>query len=216
MRKLVKVCGLTEGDNIRAVESLGVDLTGFIFYPRSPRCVRGVPTYLPARAGRVGVFVDASFEEILSRRDEFGLEYVQLHGSESPALCRRLRDAGLRVIKAFGVGPDGSGLPDASSEYGDACDLFLFDTRTEARGGSGKSFDWSVLERYAGPVPFLLSGGIGPDSVEELKKIDNKYFIGVDLNSRFESEPGVKDVDLLSVFLQSFDPDRLSGRPADE
>lgn len=220
MSKLVKVCGLTDGDNIRAVESLGVDMTGFIFYPRSPRCVRAVPSYLPARAERVGVFVDASYDEIAARRAEFGLTAVQLHGSESPDLCRRLRAAGLRVIKAFGISPDGSGLPSSpvtsstptsscvqpslSTVYFDSCDLFLFDTRTEAHGGSGNTFDWSVLDRYAGPVPFLLSGGIGPESVDELKKIDNKYFIGIDLNSRFETEPGLKDVGLLSDFLQDF------------
>jgi len=212
MRKIVKVCGLTDGDNIRAVEALGVDMTGFIFYPRSPRCVRGVPSYLPVRAQRVGVFVDAPFGEIAARRDAFGLGCVQLHGSESPEECRRLRDAGLRVIKAFGIGPDGSGLPDASSGYGASCDLFLFDTRTDARGGSGRSFDWSVLDRYAGPVPFLLSGGIGPDSVEDLKKIDNKYFMGVDLNSRFELAPGVKDTGLLSAFLKAF---RSGSTPSD-
>ena len=252
MNKLVKVCGLTDGDNIRAVEALGVDMTGFIFYPRAPRGVRAVPSYLPARAARVGVFVDASYDEIMARRAAFGLTAVQLHGSESPDLCRRLRASGLRVIKAFGISPDGSGLPSSpvtpvtpvtsstptsscdqpssstdrgssfdhpststlstsscdqpssSAGYFDSCDLFLFDTRTEAHGGSGQAFDWSILDRYTGPVPFLLSGGIGPESVEELKRIDNKYFIGIDLNSRFELKPGVKDIDLLSAFLRDF------------
>ena len=205
--KIIKVCGMTDAENIRAVEMLGVDLMGFIFYPRSPRFVDVRPAYLPERARRVGVFVDASFDEIMRRRDGFGLDYVQLHGSEEPELCSRLRDEGLLVIKAFGIGADGSRLP--GGEYGETCDLFLFDTLTSAYGGSGTSFDWDVLDGYGGPLPFLLSGGIGPDSIVDAKTVDNKYFAGLDLNSRFEVTPGIKDVFLLSGFINGLFRQRL-------
>ena len=199
--KLVKVCGMTDGDNIRAVETLGVDLMGFIFYPRSPRCVRRLPDYLPERARRVGVFVEAGYDEIMRRRDAFGLEYVQLHGSESPELGRRLRAEGVRVIKAFGLDADARALPLPGGGWEDACDLYLFDTRTDSYGGSGQSFDWRVLDRYEGHLPFLLSGGISPEMKDEVKVIVHKAFAGVDLNSRFESSPGIKDISKLAVFL---------------
>ena len=102
--KLIKVCGMTDGENIRAVESLGADLIGFIFYPGSPRCVRETPSYLPRRAKRVGVFVDASRDEILRRHDTYRFDYIQLHGDESPEFCAQLREQeGLKVIKAFGI-----------------------------------------------------------------------------------------------------------------
>lgn len=199
--RLVKVCGMTDGDNIRAVEALGVDVIGFIFYPRSPRCVCGMPSYLPEYARRAGVFVNAGYDEIMRLRDAFGLEYVQLHGSESPELGLRLRAEGVRVIKAFGLDADARALPLPGAEWEDACDLYLFDTRTDSYGGSGRSFDWSVLDRYEGCVPFLLSGGIGPEMKDEVKVIVHKAFAGVDLNSRFELSPGVKDVSKLTAFL---------------
>ena len=201
--KLVKVCGMTDGDNIRAVEALGVDILGFIFYPRSPRYVRGIPDYLPERAHRAGVFVDAGYDAIMHTRDAFGLEYVQLHGSESPELGGRLRAGGLRVVKAFGIDAQARALPLPGCEWEDACDLYLFDTRTDAHGGSGKSFDWRVLERYGGRMPFLLSGGIGPGREDEVKMIGHKMFAGIDLNSRFESAPGMKDVAKLDAFLNA-------------
>ena len=199
--KLVKVCGMTDGENIRAVEALGVDLIGFIFYPRSPRCVQALPDYLPERAQRVGVFVDAGYDEIMRRREAFGLQYVQLHGSESPELGRRLRAEGVRVVKAFGIDADAPALPGPDCEWNNACDLYLFDTRSRAYGGSGQSFDWSVLDRYEGQLPFLLSGGIGPETYSKIKTIEHKMFAGVDLNSRFESSPGIKDISKLAVFL---------------
>lgn len=199
--RIIKVCGMTDAENIRAVEALGVDMVGFIFYDPSPRCVRAVPSYLPVRARRVGVFVDASFGQIMERRREFGLDYVQLHGSESPELCRRLRSEGLGVIKAFGIGEGGAGLPEAGSPYEEWCSMYLFDTRSSGYGGSGRAFDWTALGSYEAHVPFLLSGGIGPEDFDAIKMIDTKYFVGVDLNSRFESSPGFKDVSLLQAFL---------------
>lgn len=202
--RIIKVCGMTDAENIRAVDALGaVDLMGFIFYPRSPRFVGGRPAFLPENARRVGVFVDASFDEIMRRRDGFGLEYVQLHGSESPELGRRLRAEGLRVVKAFGIDAQARALPAPGCAWEEACELYLFDTRTDSYGGSGNAFDWRVLDRYAGSVPFLLSGGIGPGMEDEIKTIEHKMFAGVDLNSRFESVPGFKDVRKLAAFLDA-------------
>ena len=199
--RLIKVCGMTDGENIRAVEALGVDLIGFIFYPRSPRCVREIPAYLPVRADRVGVFVNATREEILRQNDTFRFRYVQLHGDESPALCARLREQdGLGVIKAFGIAD--KSVRNTVAGYEGACDLFLFDTRTAGRGGSGRRFDWSVLADYQEQTPFLLSGGLAPDTVDLIRGFDAPLLAGYDLNSRFETAPGLKDPALLAQFLR--------------
>lgn len=200
--KLVKVCGMTEGENIRAVEALGVDLIGFIFYPGSPRFVREVPSYLPAKAGRVGVFVDATRKEILRRHDTYRFDYIQLHGSESPEFCAALRERdGLRVIKAFGIAEES--VRNTVAGYEGACDLFLFDTRTPGHGGSGQRFDWSIMDDYEEKTRFLLSGGLGLDTVETLHDFIYPFLAGFDLNSRFETAPGIKDPDLLEVFLEN-------------
>ena len=200
--KLIKVCGMTDGENIRAVESLGADLIGFIFYPGSPRCVRETPSYLPRRAKRVGVFVDASRDEILRRHDTFRFDYIQLHGDESPEFCAQLREQeGLKVIKAFGIAEEAVRLTVAG--YEGACDLFLFDTKTPGHGGSGKRFDWSIMDDYEEKTRFLLSGGIGLDTVDTLHDFIYPFLAGFDLNSRFETAPGLKDPDLLEIFLEN-------------
>lgn len=199
MGKLVKVCGMRDADNIREVESLGVDMMGFIFFDKSPRNVTSVPSYLPVSAARVGVFVGSSDSFILSTVDRFGLSHVQLHGSESPEQCSFLRDAGLKVIKAFSIaGPEDMGHV---SDYADCCDMFLFDTKCPGAGGSGRRFDWSLLDAYRGPVPFLLSGGIGPDALEQLMSFGHPYLAGYDLNSRFELAPALKDTAAIRDFL---------------
>ena len=200
--KLVKVCGMTEGENIRAIESLGVDLIGFIFYPGSPRFVREKPSYLPTRAGRVGVFVDATREEILRRHDEYRFADIQLHGSESPEFCAQLRERdGLRVIKAFGIAEES--VRNTVAGYEGACDLFLFDTKTPGHGGSGQRFDWSIMDDYEEKTRFLLSGGLGLDTVETLHDFIYPFLAGFDLNSRFETTPGIKDPELMEVFLEN-------------
>ena len=200
--KLIKVCGMTDGENIRAVEALGVDLIGFIFWPGSPRCVRQTPSYLPAKAKRVGVFVDATREEILRRHESYRFDCVQLHGSESPGFCAQLRERdGLTVIKAFGIAEEAVRLTVAG--YEGACDLFLFDTKTPGHGGSGKRFDWSIMDDYEEKTRFLLSGGIGPDTVDTLHDFIYPFLAGFDLNSRFETAPGIKDPELLEIFLEN-------------
>lgn len=205
MSLLVKVCGMTLGENIRQVESLGVAMMGFIFYPPSPRSVRGVPGYLPVKARRVGVFVNETPQRILTTARQFGLDYVQLHGKETADDCRCLSAAGLKIVKALPL----STIEDAAhaGAYSGLCDYLLFDTPAKCYGGSGRQFDWSLLEGYRGETPFLLSGGIGPESVEAVKTVRHPRLAGIDLNSRFELSPGVKDVERLRRFLDALEAD---------
>ncbi len=197
----IKVCGMREGDNILAVEALGVDLMGFIFYKRSSRFVEEIPSHLPSLAvGRVGVFVDASLDEMLLEVDRFGLEYIQLHGSESVELCGSLKSYGVKLIKAFSV--DEKFDFGVTGPYESLCDLFIFDTKCSGYGGSGESFDWGMLAAYGGSTPFLLSGGIAMESLEELQRFSHPQVVGYDLNSRFEEAPALKDVELLKNFLE--------------
>ena len=167
--RLIKVCGLRAADNVRAVAALpGVDLVGFIFHPASPRCVTDVPDVpLPDGVRRVGVFVDVPEEQIVATARRYGLHLVQLHGHESPDMCRRLTDRGLGVIKAFPATPEAVRNDTARYATSD-CRLFLFDTPTAAHGGSGRTFDWHVLQDYVGQTPFLLGGGLGPDALDAL------------------------------------------------
>lgn len=197
--KIIKVCGMSDAENIRQVEESGVDMIGFIFYPNSPRYVKDVPRYLPERAMRVGVFVDEEAEKVEALVREFKLEYVQLHGSESPGYCRSLLNKGIRSVKAFPV----AGIEDLdkAAHYEGVCNYFLFDTKCGQYGGSGCRFDWSMLRLYRGNTPFLLSGGISPDCVEDLKEFAHPQFAGIDINSRFETAPGRKDVELIKDFL---------------
>ena len=213
---------MREPGNIRAVEALGIDMMGFIFWPPSVRYVASKPAYLPEHTRRVGVFVDADIEDVLSRTADFGLDIVQLHGSETPAYVRCLRErlaaqdvspsaqspsegvgSGskmLRIIKALPVAT-ASDLA-AAQAYDTLVDAFLFDTRTPLPGGSGCQFDWDVLADYDLQLPFLLSGGIGPDDADRLRRFSHPRCIGFDINSRFESAPAVKDINALDIFLR--------------
>ncbi len=198
--KIIKVCGMCEAENIRDVESLeGIDMLGFIFYPKSPRYVYELPAYLPTHARRIGVFVNEDKQVVSMYADRFELDYVQLHGNESPEYCRSLHTAGLKIIKAFSIARP----KDLTRvyEYEKECDLFLFDTKCEQYGGSGNQFDWSILHAYDGDVPFLLSGGISPHSVNALKEFKHPRLAGYDLNSRFELKPGKKDTERIRTFL---------------
>jgi len=200
MNTIIKVCGMVDTENIREVEKLGVDMLGFIFYPKSPRYIYELPEYLPTRAKRVGVFVNESKVNIYMYADRFGLDYIQLHGNESPAYCRSLRNSGHRIIKAFSIYNPKDLL--IASDYQGFCDYLLFDTRTTSFGGSGKQFDWNILYRYNGSTPFLLSGGINSYSIRALKNFHHSRMIGVDLNSRFETSPGIKDVERIKKFVE--------------
>lgn len=204
----IKVCGMRDAANIRAVEQLGVDLIGLIFYPKSPRFVSDF-TVLPAekKADRVGVFVNATVDNVLEKIPACQLDYVQLHGKESAeqvaGLRKRLDEEGLngvQVIKAISV----SSLDDIAlaSEYAGVADFLLFDTKCEGMGGSGRKFAWEVLDAYQGQKKFLLSGGISPDDAEQVRSFRHPMMAGIDLNSRFELSPGMKNVHALSAFLQ--------------
>lgn len=189
---------MREAENIRAVEQLGVDMIGFIFYPKSPRCICELPAYLPVNALRVGVFVNEEKQAIEMYADRFGLDYIQLHGHESPEYCRSLQSAGLKLIKAFSI----ARAKDLQRvhEYEGICHYFLFDTKCEQHGGSGNQFDWELLHHYRGQTPFLLSGGINMYSAQALKEFDHPCLVGVDINSRFERKPGEKDVERIGRF----------------
>lgn len=197
---IIKVCGMTDADNIRNVELLGVDMIGFIFYPKSPRCLCEKPRYLPTLSKRVGVFVNESKENVLMYADRFSLNYIQLHGNESPDYCRSLHSNGLHLIKAFSISLP-KDLQDVS-DYDGLCQYYLFDTKTPQYGGSGNQFDWNILQRYNGSTPFLLSGGINPYSANAIKEFHHPRLAGIDLNSRFETKPGVKDVERIKMFLK--------------
>ena len=200
---IIKVCGMREPENIRAVEALGIDLMGFIFWPPSSRYVGEKPSYLPRNCRRVGVFVDAALPDILAAVEDFRLDGVQLHGHENPEAIAALKAhiPGVRIVKSLAVaGPEDLAQAEA---YADVCDAFLFDTKGKLPGGNGRQFDWSVLQRYRGRLPFLLSGGIGPDDAQRIRAFDVPGCIGIDLNSRFETAPGLKDVDALRTFIET-------------
>ena len=211
---------MRDGENIRQVVELGVDWIGMIFWDKSPRNVTMIPTnagIIPARANgqwskvngqckRVGVFVDEMAQNIVTRVFNYKLDIIQLHGHESPTLIRNLRltldpdiRPGIKIIKAISV----ETIDDIATykDYSDCVDYFLFDTKCKTVGGSGEQFDWSILDAYDGELPFLLSGGIGPDDAERVRAFHHPKCIGIDLNSRFETEPGIKDVDALRRFL---------------
>lgn len=185
-------------DNVRAVEALQPDYLGFIFYPHSPRFVgyevdkELAELRLPAK--KVGVFVDKDFSTIKNLIQTYHFDVVQLHGNESAETCAALRKM-VKVIKAFGV--DENFDFELLNAYENAVDFFLFDTRTTAYGGSGKSFDWQVLEKYHLNVPFFISGGLSIENIESVLQFKHPAFYGLDLNSRFEDEPGVKNIEKL-------------------
>jgi len=195
---VIKVCGMRDAENIREVESLGIDLMGFIFWPKSSRYVSERPAYLP-NCKRVGVFVNEDIEIVKRTAKDFGLNLIQLHGSESPEYVRLLRE--WKIIKAFNIA-----TPDdlkQTSAYEGLADYFLFDTKGKSVGGNGEKFDWRVLDSYRGNTPFLLSGGIGPEDAELLIHWQHPQCIGFDINSRFEQEPGMKKVNKIKTFINT-------------
>ena len=207
---------MRDADNIRDISALGVDMIGLIFYPPSPRYVQQfssgagiIPDYAPDMGKtplRVGVFVDDMPQNIVTRVYNYKLDYIQLHGNEPRETLENLRATidpdikpQIKIIKAISV----SSAEDIKKykEYVGAADLFLFDTKCKTVGGSGEQFDWQVLQAYDGDVPFLLSGGIGSDDAERIKNFHHPKCIGIDLNSKFEIEPALKDVEKLKQFL---------------
>ncbi len=214
----VKVCGLNDPANIEALAQLPIDFMGFIFYKKSPRNALGSNFEkwmeengnVLGKIKRVGVFVNAEVEDILNKVHDFELDYVQLHGEESPGYCREIQSfwaastlRSARFIKAFPV--DAVFDFAQTRAYEGICSLFLFDTKTAQPGGSGVSFDWQLLEKYKGNTPFLLSGGIGEEDAVEIRGLNFPQLYGVDINSRFEVKPGVKDVEKVKRFLEALE-----------
>ncbi|WP_316800819.1 phosphoribosylanthranilate isomerase [Pedobacter frigidisoli] len=201
----LKVCGMTLAANIAAVASLRPDYMGFIFYKQSPRMITDVSAelikYIPSEIKSVGVFVNEELSVVKKKVQDYQLKAVQLHGQESVAYCEDLKDsfAGLEVIKAFGVDEhfDFRVLKD----YQKVIDYFLFDTKTKAHGGSGKTFDWKILEHYTLDQPYFLSGGIDLEHAAAIAEIEDARLYALDINSRFEVEPGIKDAQKIKEFI---------------
>lgn len=209
----LKVCGMARPDNLRAVAALRPDFLGFIFYPKSRRYA--APTLTPAAAAtvpagiqKVGVFVDEDTAVIQERIAEYDLQAVQLHGSETPETCGLLRATGVAVIKAFAVGErfDFERL----RPYLGVVDYFLFDTAGTQPGGNGTAFNWQLLESYTLPVPYFLAGGLALEHAAALRNLRLPGLFALDLNSRFETEPGVKDAAQLQQMFNQLRGDRAS------
>ena len=209
---ITKVCGLCQAENIQAVAKTGIQWTGFIFYTPSPRCllrdpaeaerVRQLITADAFRPKRVGVFVNASQEEIMEVAQQYRLDYLQLHGHESPDFCYALQKRVYALIKAFSIATAEDLAHTA--DYAGRVDYFLFDTKCAGYGGSGQRFDWSLLQDYQGETPFLLSGGVRPEMAADLQRFHHPRWAGIDLNSGFESAPGVKQAETLRSFQNNF------------
>ncbi len=204
-RLKIKICGMTDSGNVREVSSLSPDFMGFIFYPKSARYVGDKPDpalfkAVPKEIIKTAVFVNESFDKVMDISGKHHIDHLQLHGRETPEMCELLRSSGKTLIKAI----PGDQVNDKSSlkAYEEVCDYLLFDTPVSTFGGSGRKFDWSLLEDMDVPKPFFLSGGIGPEDGEELLRMNLQKLFAIDVNSRFELEPGIKDVGSLSSFFK--------------
>lgn len=201
----LKVCGMKFAANIAAVAGLQPDYLGFIFYEKSPRFISDVSAelikYIPSEIKTVGVFVDENLEIVKKKVNLYQFKAVQLHGSESPEYCAELKATfnKLELIKAFGVDEDFDFS--TLNAYENVVDFFLFDTKTKAHGGSGKTFDWRILNNYTLDKPYFLSGGIDLEHAVEIAEIKDSRLYALDINSRFEIEPGVKNVERIKEFV---------------
>ena len=215
---------MRDAGNIHEIEQLGVDMIGLIFYPKSPRYVNMVSSHsgiIPDKAAKgmdniaggngkvklVGVFVDDLPQNIITRIYNYRLDFVQLHGEETPEMIQNLKRTvvpdirkELKVIKAISIA-DKTDL-EKCRQYEGIADLLLFDTKCSTAGGSGEKYDWTILSAYEGTTPFMLGGGIPPDAAARIKAFTHPMFYGIDLNSRFETEPGIKDATLIETFMK--------------
>lgn len=210
----LKVCGMKYPENIEQVAALQPDYLGFIFYEGSPRNFDTTIPEIPSAIKKTGVFVDATLEFVLEKVRKYNFKAVQLHGDESAEYCRQLKqnfpDADIEIIKVFSVKEHFDF--DRLKEYEGKVDYFLFDTKGKNKGGNGYAFDWEILKNYPSPTPFFLSGGIGPEDLTKIEEFrlhledsgKGKLFYAVDVNSKFESEPGLKDVKGVGNFRNNF------------
>ena len=201
----LKVCGMRELENISALSELDPNYIGFIFWSESSRFVDKKTPPLDKKIIKTGVFVDATFDYILTKIKDHQLDALQLHGQESCSYCKVIKDYGLKVIKSFSIKNtfDFNTLED----YENSCDYYLFDTKGKLPGGNGFTFDWKILNEYPSEKPFFLSGGIGVDNLNEIKKlVKTKLPIhAIDVNSKFETAPGNKNIELLKKFKKEID-----------
>ncbi len=215
---IIKVCGMRDRASLQSITELPVDALGFIFHPGSPRYVgddtplaEDLQVLLPRAMVRIGVFVNESPEVILAQTRRFRLDGLQLHGAETPEdlheILHIFQEAGMRLpflIKAFAI--NGTFPFPVTAPYTDLCRYFLFDTAGVAPGGNGLAFSWDLLDQYTDNTPFFLAGGIGPDDAPAILNLQHPMLAGVDLNSRFETAPGKKDIDQLARFLIHLNP----------
>ena len=208
----IKICGMRDPENMIRIQALQPDYLGLIFYKGSPRYVSEEVKPLDPGVKLTGVFVNASEEEILEKVKSYNLAAIQLHGEESPELCKKLKDHFSRsekpveMIKVFGMKEVFNF--DLLKPYEGIVDFFLFDTRGKNKGGNGITFDWDLLKEYPSSTPFFLSGGIGPQEIEAIKRLYSSFkkegnqelFYGIDVNSKFETAPAVKDPEALKLF----------------
>jgi phosphoribosylanthranilate isomerase len=204
----IKVCGITEMKQLQQLDGLDIDFAGLIFYKDSPRYIGDkIPKKELKNADldlkTVGVFVNPEMIDVLDAIDEYGLKVVQLHGNESPEMCEDLSSE-VEVIKVFSIKDNTVDIDALVAEYDAVCDYYLFDTATDySIGGTGKQFDWSILTKAKIEKPFFLSGGIGPDDAAKVKAFKHPDFFGIDINSKFEKSPGVKDMAAILGFKQA-------------
>ncbi|MBP8849932.1 MAG: phosphoribosylanthranilate isomerase [Breznakibacter sp.] len=196
---------MRDPQNIQDLGTVQPDFVGFIFYPKSPRYVgeewdESIVKSIPSSIKKIGVFVNESVEKINLLASKYQLDGIQLHGSETPEICQTIKDKNLLVLKAFSV--DESFDFELIKKYESFCDYFLFDTKTSQHGGSGVKFDWKKLYEYTSSIPFFLSGGIMEEDVNEIKSLNIKGLYSVDINSKFEIEPALKDIKMVERFAQ--------------
>lgn len=202
----IKICGMKFPDNITEIALLQPDYLGFIFYGKSLRNFENEIPDIPKSINKVGVFVNASLEEILEKTTQFELDFVQLHGDESPEFCHLIQQNKIKVIKAFSI--DNQFNFNELNNYNKCCDYFLFDTKGTNYGGNGFTFDWSVLENYKLDKPYFLSGGIGIENIEDVKSFFTKNYsencIAIDCNSKLEIAPGLKSTEKVKQLINAF------------
>jgi phosphoribosylanthranilate isomerase len=201
----LKVCGITSLEQLQQLQDLNVDFAGLIFYERSKRVVGDKLENQKweiknLKIKKVGVFVNAEIAEIKKTIDEYGLNFVQLHGEETPEACEKIQGF-TSVIKAIQIG-SGANLDEQLASYENSCDYFLFDTASKQYGGTGLQFDWQKLEEANFSKPFFLSGGIGLEDIEKIKTFQHPKLFAIDVNSRFETRPGVKDLGQVASFVK--------------
>jgi phosphoribosylanthranilate isomerase len=211
----IKVCGMRDSENISSLIALSPDFIGFIFYRKSSRYVTDFPQVeIPSTIKKVGVFVNEKLDEVLKMVINYQLDCVQLHGNETAEYCQKLRQFSytnigidssspyFEIIKAFSVADDFDFTKTVS--YQNNCDYLLFDTKGKDYGGNGVKFNWKILKKYKYKTPYFLSGGIGLEEKKELKEFlrrpESNYCVAVDVNSRFEISPGVKNIEKLKEF----------------